>query len=74
MTNSTSVGTALVTGTAGFIGSEVSHVLLDRGIRVIGVDNINDYYDRTLKTDRLARLQKRDGFEFTRIDIPTIRA
>ncbi len=38
----------LVTGAAGFIGSHVSHVLLDRGEEVVGLDDLNDYYDPTL--------------------------
>ncbi|MEN1727754.1 MAG: NAD-dependent epimerase [Pseudomonadota bacterium] len=46
----------LVTGSAGFIGSHVAHVLLDRGEQVIGLDNLNDYYDVQLKQDRLDRL------------------
>ncbi len=46
----------LVTGTAGFIGSAVAKRLLDRGDSVIGIDNLNDYYDVQLKQDRLARL------------------
>ena len=59
----------LVTGTAGFIGSHVAHRLLDRGDEVIGVDNVNDYYDVTLKEARLARLTERDGFTEERLDI-----
>ena len=45
----------LVTGCAGFIGSHVTHRLLDRGEDVFGVDDLNDYYDPTLKDARLAR-------------------
>jgi len=52
----------LVTGTAGFIGSFVAASLLDRGDEVIGIDNLNDYYDVSLKRDRLARLESRSGF------------
>ncbi len=59
----------LVTGTAGFIGSHVAHRLLDRGDEVIGVDNVNDYYDVALKEARLARLTPRDGFTEVRLDI-----
>lgn len=61
--------TILVTGAAGFIGSTVSHRLLDRGDRVIGVDNFNDYYDVSLKDARAARLFERDGFTMVRADI-----
>lgn len=52
----------LVTGTAGFIGSTLAARLLDRGDEVIGIDNVNDYYDPQLKLARLQRLQARDGF------------
>lgn len=52
----------LVTGTAGFIGSHLAHRLLDRGDEVVGFDNLNDYYDVTLKQARLARLQARTGY------------
>jgi len=46
----------LVTGAAGFIGMHVSKLLLARGDEVVGIDNLNDYYDPKLKGDRLARL------------------
>ena len=59
----------LVTGAAGFIGSTVAHRLLDRGDAVFGIDNLNDYYDPSLKQARLERLTKRDGFEFIRVDV-----
>jgi len=58
-----------VTGAAGFIGSHVAHLLLDRGDRVVGLDNLNDYYDPTLKEARLARLAPRSGFSFERVDV-----
>ena len=58
----------LVTGVAGFIGSTLSHRLLDRGDRVVGIDNLNDYYSVRLKRDRLARLTPRDGFAFEQVD------
>ena len=64
----------LVTGAAGFIGSHVSHVLLERGETVIGVDNLNDYYDVSLKQARLARLQARPGFRFVHADIAEAEA
>ncbi len=54
----------LVTGAAGFIGAALSHALLGRGDEVLGYDNLNDYYDVTLKRARLARLEAHDGFRF----------
>ncbi len=59
----------LVTGTAGFIGSHVAHRLLDRGDEVIGIDNLNDYYEVSLKEARLARLLPKKGFTDVRLDI-----
>ncbi|MFK7956115.1 MAG: NAD-dependent epimerase [Lysobacterales bacterium] len=59
----------LVTGTAGFIGSHVAHQLLNRGDDVLGLDNVNDYYDVTLKEARLSRLLDRKGFTETRISL-----
>ena len=59
----------LVTGAAGFIGSHVCHRLLDRGEEVVGVDNLNDYYNPALKHARLARLTGRAGFAFHKADI-----
>jgi UDP-glucuronate 4-epimerase len=63
------MGTILVTGAAGFIGSSVSQALLARGDAVIGIDNLNDYYDVTLKEARLARLIPQPGFSFRKLDI-----
>jgi len=63
------MGTVLVTGAAGFIGSSVSHALLARGDTVIAIDNLNDYYDVTLKEARLARLTAKDGFTFRKLDV-----
>jgi len=60
--------TILVTGVAGFIGAHVAAALLDRGERVIGIDNLNDYYAVLLKHDRLARLIGRAGFDFMPVD------
>jgi UDP-glucuronate 4-epimerase len=57
----------MVTGTAGFIGSALAHALLDRGDEVVGIDNVNDYYDVSLKESRLARLLARSGFSEVRI-------
>jgi UDP-glucuronate 4-epimerase len=59
----------LVTGSAGFIGAAVSERLLARGDQVIGVDNLDPYYDVELKKARLARLTKRDNFLEARVDI-----
>ncbi|PDQ17977.1 protein CapI [Mesorhizobium sanjuanii] len=59
----------LVTGAAGFIGSHVCHHLLDRGEAVVGVDNMNDYYDLALKKGRLARLLPHRDFSFHQLDI-----
>jgi len=66
--------TVLVTGAAGFIGYHVAAALLARGERVIGVDNINAYYDVRLKEARLDRLATRTGFQFQRLDIADRRA
>jgi UDP-glucuronate 4-epimerase len=59
----------LVTGAAGFIGFHVVQLLCARGEHVIGIDNLNDYYDPALKHARLARLAALPGFRFERIDI-----
>ena len=59
----------LVTGTAGFIGSYTAHALLDRGDDVIGVDNLNDYYDVNLKKARLDRLLEHPRFTDIRMDL-----
>ena len=59
----------LVTGAAGFIGFHTCRRLLERGERVVGVDNINDYYDPSLKEGRLAQLTGKPGFTFHRVDI-----
>ncbi len=59
----------LVTGAAGFIGAAVAHRLLDRGDEVVGLDNLNPYYDPRLKQARLERLLPRPGFSFVRLDL-----
>ena len=59
----------LVTGAAGFIGSFTSQRLLDRGDEVVGIDNLNDYYDVSLKEARLERLTASDSFRHCMIDI-----
>ena len=61
--------TALITGAAGFIGFHLSKRLLKDGIKVIGVDNLNDYYNVSLKTDRLNLLQDFKEFSFFKIDL-----
>lgn len=61
--------TILVTGVAGFIGYHVAEVLLARGERVVGIDNLNDYYEVRLKQARLARLEDKADFRFSRADI-----
>jgi UDP-glucuronate 4-epimerase len=59
----------LVTGAAGFIGMATSLRLLERSDEVVGVDNLNDYYDVSLKQARLQCLQSHDGFRFVRLDV-----
>ncbi|MCP8967832.1 GDP-mannose 4,6-dehydratase [Ectobacillus ponti] len=59
----------LVTGAAGFIGYYLSKKLLDQGCRVIGIDNVNDYYDVNLKHARLEKLYPYEGFTFIKGDI-----
>lgn len=59
----------LVTGVAGFIASKVCELLLQEGIQVVGIDNLNDYYDVRLKQFRLDGIKKIPGFEFQQIDI-----
>ena len=59
----------LLTGAAGFIGMHLAEALLERGHSVVGVDNLNDYYDPALKQARLQRLQSRPQFRFERLDV-----
>ena len=59
----------LVTGVAGFIGFHLTKRLLDRGFEVVGLDNVNDYYDIRLKHARLAQLEGRAGYQFHKLDL-----
>ncbi|VAW52112.1 Nucleotide sugar epimerase [hydrothermal vent metagenome] len=59
----------LVTGAAGFIGMSVAKALLERGDEVVGIDNLNDYYDVKLKLDRLKLIEKFESFTFFKMDI-----
>ncbi len=60
----------LITGSAGFIGFSLSkHLLKKRGIKIIGIDNINNYYDQNLKLKRLKLLKKNKNFNFEKLDI-----
>ena len=63
------VDSVLVTGAAGFIGYHVSRRLLEGGRAVVGIDNLNAYYDPALKDARLAELAKFPGFRFIRLDL-----
>ncbi len=67
----------LVTGAAGFIGARTAEVLLEKGWKVLGVDNLNDYYDVRLKKHRLTGLKKFSRFKFIKVDIedlPTLKS
>ena len=68
--------TVLVTGAAGFIGAATSRALLERGDEVVGIDNLSDYYDPSLKQARLSRLKDQFGgrFRFERIDFASADA
>ena len=59
----------LVTGSAGFIGFHTSKLLLERGDEVVGLDNLNEYYDVTLKHARLANLKGHRNFKFVKLDL-----
>lgn len=59
----------LITGSSGFIGFHLSNLLLNKGFQVVGIDNMNDYYDTQLKEDRLKQLKERENFSFYQIDL-----
>ncbi|MCH2179370.1 MAG: SDR family NAD(P)-dependent oxidoreductase [Mariniblastus sp.] len=59
----------LVTGSAGFIGSRVAALLVKQGHHVVGIDNMNNYYDVSLKQHRLHQLERLSGFDFRQIDL-----
>ena len=58
----------LITGSSGFIGFHLSKLLPEKGLQVVGIDNMNDYYDQQLKEDRLKQLKERENFSFFQID------
>ncbi len=64
----------LLTGCAGFIGARTTELLLDQGHQVVGIDNLNGYYDVRLKQHRLDLLLRREGFSFHQIDIQSREA
>lgn len=64
----------LITGVAGFIGFFLAKRLLSQGIEVVGIDNLNDYYDPALKKNRLGQLPPTNGFQFKPIDIADRKA
>jgi UDP-glucuronate 4-epimerase len=66
---SEAINRVLLTGAAGFIGAHVAHALLERGVEVAGVDNVNEYYSPALKRARLEKLATRRGFSFYEIDV-----
>ena len=59
----------LITGAAGFIGFHLTRVLLTSGEKVVGIDNLNDYYDPQLKQNRLKQLEPRENFNFKPVDL-----
>ena len=69
MDGAVAMATVIVTGAAGFVGFHVAKALLGRGERVVGIDNLNSYYDVALKQARLAQLHDEPGFTFHQADI-----
>lgn len=61
--------TILVTGVAGFVGFHLSQRLLEEGFEIVGIDNVNSYYETQLKHDRLAQIQNHDKFHFFKVDL-----
>ena len=59
----------LITGSAGFIGFHLSKKLLSKGFIVVGIDNLNNYYDQNLKKDRNKILKKFKNYKFKKVDI-----
>ncbi len=72
MNNALDMRTVLVTGAAGFIGARTAAFLLEKGVKVVGVDNMNDYYDPRVKEYRLSLLKNNDNFDFYRVDIENL--
>ena len=66
--------TFLVTGCAGFIAARTAELLLESGHQVVGIDNMNDYYDPKIKDFRIKKLRKQNGFSFEQVDIENIDA
>src|SRR4051794_14718352 len=64
--------TALVTGAAGFIGSHLTERMLERGVAVIGVDRLSDYYAPTVKSANVARLAEHPAFTFVEGDLSEV--
>ena len=63
----------LITGGAGFIGYHLSRRLLEYGCTVMGLDNMNDYYDVRLKEDRLSKLQEFERYQFIKADLADMK-
>ncbi len=59
----------LITGSAGFVGYHLSKTLIQSGHNIVGVDNMNDYYDIALKEDRLKQLSSNKNFDFRKVDL-----
>ena len=62
----------LITGVAGFIGMHFAKKMLDKGYKVLGVDNLNDYYDTKLKKNRVLILKKYKNFKFLKSDLKSL--